>query len=446
MLFFVPVKSRLLILLFAIISVIIYFNRGQQRHNLYTSDACGYYLYLPATFIYHDLAGLKFYPELDKQYRLEVGYSLYDVNGHKLDKYPVGVALFELPLFWLAHWYCILTHNYPADGFTLPYQVAGMLSTVLWVMLGLLVLHGFLRKYYSENITALAIAGIAFGTNLYAYTAFIHGMSHSFSFFLVACVLLLTDKWYTKQQIGTAVLLGITLGIVFVTRPLNIIVVMLPLLWRVYNLQTLRERLSLLWKHIGHMAATAIAFLLVAAIQFSYWKYITLHWLFDAYIGENFTFPNSYTIDGLLSYRKGWFIYTPMAVIMLLGFYFLWKKNRALVPTLASFMILMIYCVFSWSQWWYGGGFSCRPLVETYPVLALPFAAIIEHFARSSALKKVTFFTICSLLIILNIFQTYQYSMGLIHWSRMTKEFYWKVFGKVEFDRKANERYLIKEN
>jgi hypothetical protein len=55
-------------------------------------------------------------------------------------------------------------------------------------------------------------------------------------------------------------------------------------------------------------------------------------------------------------------------------------------------------------------------------------------------------FIVMGLFVVLNIFQTYQYSMGLIHWSRMSKEFYWRVFGKTEFDRVQNEHYLIKEN
>jgi hypothetical protein len=263
-------RSRIIIALFAVLSVVIYFNRGQQRHNLYRSDACGYYLYLPATFIYHDLAKLDFYGELDKKYKLEVNYSLYSINGNTLDKYPVGVTLFEMPLFLLAHVYCVMTHAYPADGFSPPYQVAGTLSTVLWVALGLLVLYAFLRKRYSENVTAIAIACIAFGTNLYAYTAFIHGMSHSFSFFLFACILYLTDKWYTTFSIRAAILLGMTMGLIFITRPINILVGIIPVFWGVYNLTSLTERFSLFTKRGWQVVVAFIAFAAIAAIQFAY--------------------------------------------------------------------------------------------------------------------------------------------------------------------------------
>jgi hypothetical protein len=35
--------------------------------------------------------------------------------------------------------------------------------------------------------------------------------------------------------------------------------------------------------------------------------------------------------------------------------------------------------------------------------------------------------------------------MGILHWSRMTGTYYWKIFGCTEFDRAANERYLIRK-
>ena len=47
---------------------------------------------------------------------------------------------------------------------------------------------------------------------------------------------------------------------------------------------------------------------------------------------------------------------------------------------------------------------------------------------------------------ILNIFQTYQYSMGLLNCSRMTKAYYWHIFLQADAKRDAYEKYLIKQN
>ena len=115
-----------------------------------------------------------------------------------------------------------------------------------------------------------------------------------------------------------------------------------------------------------------------------------------------------------------------------------------MLPALAVFFLAFIYVVFSWEEWWYGGGFGCRPLIESLAFLALPLAAMTGYiFESPGKIKKATFSLVLLSIIFLNIFQTYQYSMGLIHWGRMTKAYYWRVFGKVDFDRASNEQYLM---
>ena len=265
-------KSKLVILMCALASIIIVFNEDKPSHNQYCSDACGYYLYLPAIFIYHNLAKLDFYPALDSAYHFSFGlnYSLYNVDGKKLDKYHIGVSFFELPLFLIAHAYCRLTHGYPADGFTLPYQLAGIFSNILWLILGLCVLRHFLKQHYPDTIVSLTLLCIAFGTNLYAYTAFNAGMSHPYSFFLFSCLMALTDKWHAKpQQKYTGILLGLSLGFIFIVRPINIIAMLIPVLWQVHSWTSLKKRMVFFRVHYKSVTTILLFFIGVAFIQFA---------------------------------------------------------------------------------------------------------------------------------------------------------------------------------
>ena len=441
-------KSKLIILIFALVSVIVVFNEDKQEHNLYVNDACGYYLYLPAIFIYHDLSKLSFYPALDSQYNHSLGLqcSLYNISGNILDKYPVGVSLFESPFFCLAHAYCKITNQFKADGFTMPYQLAGIFSNIFWVIAGLFVLTRFLKRYFNDKIIAVTLMCITFGTNLYAYNSFIVGMSHPYSFFLFSCLLSLTDIWYSKQpKWSTSLLIGAILGLIFITRPINIITSVVVLFWMVNNITSLKERAILFGKNSFHILSALVAFFCVTFIQFAYWKYITGHWVFYSYQDEGFNFLHPNILKGIFSYRKGWFVYTPMALIGLSGLYLLWMKNKRMAPSLILFSLVMIYCVFSWQSWWYGGSFGCRALIETYAFLSLPLAALIEYFySPPGKIKSVICTTLLICIIFLNIFQTYQFSMGLIHWENMTKEYYWRVFMKTNFDRVQNEKYLLK--
>src|SRR5690606_4483795 len=170
----------------------------------------------------------------------------------------------------------------------------------------------------------------------------------------------------------------------------------------------------------------------------------TGEWITYSYDKEYFNFLDPHIIDGLFSFRKGWFIYTPMALVAAIGFFFLWKKDRKLSFAILMVMGIVIYITFSWWMWWYGGSFGCRPLIEYLALMALPLAAIFEYMiSRTNIYKKAVFFTLIAELIALNIFQQYQYSIHVLHWDRMTRAYYFKTWGKIDIDAGAYEKYLI---
>ena len=403
---------------------------------------------MPAVFIYRDLQKLSFYPALDSEYNYSLGLkgSLHNFDGKTLDKYPVGVSLFELPFFITAHYYCKISHQYKLNGFSLPYQLAGMFSNIFWVVAGLFVLRRFLKRYFDDNVTTITIICIAFGTNLYLYSSFTTGMSHPYSFFLFSSLLLLTDTVYKNPPSTSASLgLGLVLGLIFIVRPTNIVAVIVPSLFGIKGISSLTERGQYFKRHIKLVLLALLAFFAMAFVQFAYWKSVTGHWLVYSYGDEGFDFLHPKILKGLFSYRKGWFVYTPMSAVGLAGVFYLWKKDKSFVPALVIYFLVTIYLVFSWREWWYGGSFGCRALIESLAFLAMPIAAMTEYFIITAGkVKRAVFLSIIILVISLNIFQTYQYSMGLIHWSDMTKEYYWRVFGKTEFDRDANKKYLLK--
>ena len=351
----------------------------------------------------------------------------------------------------VANYYCKHYTAYKADGYTKPYQYAGIFSNIFWVVIALFVLRAFLKRFFTDNIVFATLLCTAFATNLYAYTSFELGMSHPYSFFLFSCLLNATDLAYRKRQnkentLGYNILVGVITGFIFIVRPINIISCLVPLFFGVDSIVGLFAKIKFYLKNIAAILVPIALFCIIAFLQLSYWKYITGHWLFYSYTGEKFNFSHPNIINGLFSYRKGWFVYTPVAFLGILGLGRLWKEQKQLLFSTLSFYLVFIYCIFSWQEWWYGGGFGCRPLIESLALLSVPLACIIKYFLqKQNRAVRIGFSTLLAIFIFLNIFQTYQYSKCLIHWSRMTKEYYWRVFGTLDFDRNANEQYLIKE-
>ena len=440
----------MVVFLFAFISIYIFFNREDWKKNMFIYDVDGYYTYLPAAFIYRDLGHMAFH----HQAHIDFGVSedrdyVFDQpeTGRKTNKYAIGTALFEMPFFLVAYAWSDHVEGYNLDGYGPPFQIAAHLSNIFWVVLGLFVLRRFLKVYFTDAVIAIVLACIAFGTNLYTYSTFIPGMSHPYVFFIFCSILYYTQRWYAQGKPSQLYMLGALAGLAVITRPIAIIIFLVTLLWEVNSLALLKLRLTFLAQRGKQIGIAFICFLAVAMIQMSYWKYTSGHWVFFSYQEDGFNFLKPKIWAGLFSYQKGWFVYTPIALLGMAGLYFLWKKQKALAPVVVIYFIITIYVVFCWRNWWYGGGFSARGMVESLAVMALPLGALIE-WVLSLKKKVVNGVMLCafSFFIALNMFQSYQYALFILHSDRMSKAFYWKIFGKTRIDNIEVDKYLMSEH
>jgi hypothetical protein len=186
-----------------------------------------------------------------------------------------------------------------------------------------------------------------------------------------------------------------------------------------------------------------ISAIFVVLPQLLFWKIQSGSWLYYSYNDEGFFFSQPSILKGLFSFRKGWFIYTPIMIFALFGFYALFKKYRWIGLSISIAFVLFMYVTFSWWCWWYGGGFGARTMIDFYPYLALGLAAMFSVILKKNLLVKL----VAGLLILgaikLNTFQTNQYHLSMIHWDSMTYEAYKSVFMKDHFP--ANYDQLLAE-
>ncbi|HVX01094.1 MAG TPA: hypothetical protein VHA52_11780 [Candidatus Babeliaceae bacterium] len=422
-------KSVFAIFLSAVVVTVILFNETEWKTDMLAWDKSDYYIYLPAAFIYHDIGHLDFQPAISQKYNINKDikfYAIYDeaATGRRMNKYPVGVSVMELPFFLIAHAYCCLTNAYPADGYSRPYMEAIAFATAIWVIIGLIFLRSFLKRFYSDDIVAIALLLILFGTNLYSYTAFDYGMSHSFSFTLFAMLLYFTEKWYRTEKGSDLVGIGIVMGLIIITRPTNALMGLVPLCWGNWAAIVRRKPLPAF--------IAMLCFIGVLFIQLGYWKYTAGKWIHFSYENEGFDFSSPNIWNGLFSYRKGWFVYTPLALIALISLVFLWRQYKRLTIITGAYFLVMIYVVFSWTQWFYGGSFGCRVLIETYPLLALPLCALLYEIGRKRKIWLTTTITLVfGFTIWLNVWQNYQFTKSFLPTDGTTKELYWHIFGKM---------------
>ncbi|MFN8295529.1 MAG: hypothetical protein U0T69_05005 [Chitinophagales bacterium] len=417
-------------------------------------DSWGYYAYLPATFIYHDL------DDLQQTIAKRAAYNTFGVRKHEsgylqieeahafekntVIKYTNGVAILYAPFFFAAHIFCHNTNLYAADGYTLPYNLMIGIATLLYSLGGLWLLRKLLSRYFSNSITAIVLLAIGLGTNLYFFSVSHLGMSHPFLFALYALCLYSTDQFYITQKKIFAVLIGFSCGMVTLIRPNEIIIVLFPLLWNVTSLNSLKERLSFAAKNLRLYDLMAFVFLLCNLPQLIYWKILTGNLIFYSYTKEGFDFLHPHIKEGLFGFSNGWLSYTPIMIFAVAGLLFLPKYfKKSMLPSFL-FIPVFIWVIYSWWCWQYINGFGSRPMIETYSIWAFPMACFLFAIWEKNILKLISLLLL-SFFLVINLFQTWQYERGLI-WTEDSNWAYYKaIFLKTRSSYDAHIAYDCNE-
>jgi len=427
--------------------VLYYFVSVTGIQNVISWDVLGYYLYLPATFIYEDLAFDKadLYQGLVAQYNLsDTFYQLVEINGHKIGKYGFGMAIFYAPFYFLGDLFASISNDYPRDGFSKPYQFAIHSAGYCYMVMGIYLISKVLKRFYTNYVVVITATCFLFGTSYLASALFSTAMPHNVLFFAYGLLIYLSIKWHESNQTKYVVYLGLVLGALILSRPSEIIAAIIPLMWGVSGIASLKERLKDFKNKKSQLFILLLILVCFGIPQFSYWKILAGKWLVTDYgnPAEGFDFLSPHFIDVLFSFRKGWFLYTPIMAVATIGFVLLRKHKPQLFFPLIIFFALNLYIVCSWSCWWYASSFSCRALVQSSFIMLFPLAEIVNYCLKTKV--KKLFYVIMILLIGLNIFQTWQFTVGLVDSTRMTKKSYLMSFGRTVKPEGFQESLLVK--
>jgi hypothetical protein len=271
-------------------------------------------------------------------------------------------------------------------------------------------------------------------------------MPHSYNFALFCVFLWLSMKWHEEKTVCASVLLGIVAGLIALIRPTNILILIVFALWGVEDAASLKDRIMMFLKKFQLVMIMAMAFIGVWMPQIFYWKYISGSYWFYSYGAERFFFNNPHILKGLFGFRKGWFIYTPMMALAMIGIGMMYKHLKGFFYPVMIFTILNIYVILSWWSWWYGGGFGLRPFIDSYAVLSIPLGLFVDRTFSRGNIARMMSSGIVLLLIALNIFQTNQYQKAIMHWDGMTAKAYWSIFLKMEKPENFNDLIDVPDN
>jgi hypothetical protein len=409
---------------------------GETWDRSINSDGKGYYAYLPAIFIYHDLTynfvesyENKYYPadhSVFKEFRLQV-------NGKTVNKYFPGLALLWLPFFLIAHLLSYLL-GFPMDGYSLLYQYAISIAALFYLWLGCRFVMRLLTRFGADMKSAAFITFIiACGTNIMFFAVVEDSMTHVYSFALISIFLFYIYRYFHDKKERYCIYSVVLFGLILLVRPTNgLILLLLPLIvW--IALPENRNPIPL----ILHQTATIstllpgiLILLFFCSLPLILWHHTTGHWFIYSYGEERLHFLHPHFFGILFSYNRGWFVYTPIALISLFGFYELWKENKSVFYWTITFFILFIYISSCWWMWYYASKFGQRIFIDLYPIIAIMLFFLFKTFKKRRLIQYIL-----SLILILftgfNIFQCYQHSCFIFPATVITREIYWDSFPRL---------------
>ena len=381
------------------------------------SDVKDYYMFLPNGFLRHDDSA-----------KTEMSHN----------KRTIGMAILYTPAFAVGHVYARLSGQ-ATDGYSLPYQWSIRWGSIIYSLIGLWFLRRSLLMFFTEAVTAITIAGLIFGTNLFYYTYSWGELPHSYLFCLYAVFIFHTLQWLLHCKGRSLLWLAFLTGFITLVRPTGIVVLLFPLLWDVKSIHDIRARIRFIFGRPAQLALPLLLFMLPLLAQMFCWYSLTGRPVYYSYGTERFFFNDPQIINFLLSYRKGWLVYTPIMLFALVGFLISYWRARQFFWFNVIYFAVTVYVLSSWWEWSYGGSFGCRALVESYSFFAFPFAAAVHgvwYVARQAVLKytlRGVLLLVFYLLVQVNIIQSLQCKYGILHWNGMNKQVYWYIFLKTDF-------------
>jgi len=358
-------KPRHILLGISLLYLFLFTCKALYLQKTVYGDGRFYYSILRSVAIDHDL-------HFDNEYAHFEIEEATTSQGYKKNVYAIGPALFWLPAFTLVH--PILNGN----GYTFSYQYLIGLVSVVYTLLGFLLIYRVLHPLIKPVSLSLALIALAIGTNLLFYGSLDTVNSHGLSFFVATLLFTLLIQ---KQH---AFLIGVVIGILSLIRSQDVVFIIL-----------LFPALSLFIPAFFGILLAFIPQLIVWQVMYGTFltsPYLSPYHYFDIYHPQ--------IANVLFSTQNGLLLYTPLVGVSLIGLCLTKFPSFIKRWSIIAVFIAQLYIVSSWSFWWQGESFSGRMFIGVLPFLSLGFIAFIEKFAVKISTSIILLGSLLNLFVI----------------------------------------------
>ena len=415
--------SKYTIVLTALVSfVMIYFliwrTDATGYHTVVDGDAKDYYSYLISIFIDKNLGHQPTGP----------WYIIQTPTG-TINVHTVGVSLLLLPFFLIGYAWASL-FGFEVSGLSEPFEKMISIGALFYALMGFYFIRKLLIKLNVKDfaITAIIVL-IFFGTHLLNYSLNEPAMSHVYSFSLISAFLYYSYQVFNSGERKYFLLAAFVLGLIVLVRPINGIVLLIVPFWSDSLKQFIDRMRNIFFGETKTMIIAGIVFKLTILIQSLVWLAQNGKMLQWSYKDNGLYLFSPNTFKMLFGFNSGFFVYTPLCLLLMLGFIPLYKENAYKFVVLFLFILFVFYLFSCHWAYTYFDGLSIRPMVDILPVFAIVGAKLIASF--EGRLKLVSLPAL-GVFAVLNLVTCYQYKAGILPPASMNQAKFNYIFLKTD--------------
>ncbi len=330
-------------------------------------------------------------------------------TGYAQEFHNFGTAIFWLPFYAVA--YLIDAFIFNSDptvrtGYEPIYILLINFSTWLYAGITLLMLYGLVRRYSSGRAAFWAIVFVSLGTSFFYYVVFLPISSHIASAFLATVFLTVWDTDRKQPRWPLWLTMGAIGGWLLAVANYNVPYLLLPLF----------TALNDVYKNGFHRYHLKLASVYAVSGTLAFMPQLFIWWL---YFGSPLTTPYSDQLVWLdlyklifLTWFSGWhglFVFSPIIYLSILGFYYLFGRDKILALSLVFLFLAFSYVANSNQAWPAGTAFGSRYFISLTPILAIGLAVCLHHF------KNPLVYLLAGLLSVWTVLLYAQTVLGLMN-------------------------------
>jgi hypothetical protein len=349
-----------------------------------------------------------------------------NANGRRENFAPVGTAVLWAPFYLGGHLVALAT-GAPADGFSRPYIAAVTYGSALYGLLAVVLTLAIVRRVMPAGI--LPSLAVWLGTPLLFYMYVAPGFSHACSAFGVSLFIWTWLRVRAHWTVTGSVLLGLAGAVMGMVREQDLLFVAGPA-WDFARTFLLRRRAASPAPGPGWWAAGAGTVALIVGYLPQALAYQALNGRPGPteVLSRKMTWWSPHFVSVLFSPEHGFFFWTPLAAVAVIGLVWLAAGRLRGLPADARWIgilalvmfALQVYITGAVESWTVAGAYGQRRFVAVTPILVLGLAALIHHAASKPRPLRVVLGVLLALCVWWNLGLMAQFGENTMDRQRLT--------------------------